>query len=65
MYRFRNHAVVDEVLEFDPPLVGKVFRGELEGRRLSLDDTIGKILPDYPNANVASKVRSPVSAKAS
>jgi len=29
----------------------------VERGRLSLDDTIGKILPDYPNANVASKVK--------
>ena len=28
----------------------------VERGKLSLDDTIGKILPDYPNANVASKV---------
>jgi D-alanyl-D-alanine carboxypeptidase len=29
----------------------------VERGKLSLDDTIGKILPDYPNANVASKVK--------
>jgi CubicO group peptidase (beta-lactamase class C family) len=29
----------------------------VERGKLSLDDTIGKILPDYPNAQVASKVR--------
>jgi D-alanyl-D-alanine carboxypeptidase len=29
----------------------------VEGDKLSLDDTIGKILPDYPNTNVASKVK--------
>jgi CubicO group peptidase (beta-lactamase class C family) len=29
----------------------------VERGKLSLDDTIGKILPDYPNSNVASKVR--------
>jgi CubicO group peptidase (beta-lactamase class C family) len=29
----------------------------VERGKLSLDDTLGKILPDYPNANVASKVK--------
>jgi D-alanyl-D-alanine carboxypeptidase len=29
----------------------------VERGKLSLDDTIGKILPDYPNADVASKVK--------
>jgi D-alanyl-D-alanine carboxypeptidase len=29
----------------------------IEGGKLSLDDTVGKILPDYPNANVASQVK--------
>jgi D-alanyl-D-alanine carboxypeptidase len=29
----------------------------VERGKLSLDDTIGKILPDYPNTNVASKVK--------
>jgi D-alanyl-D-alanine carboxypeptidase len=29
----------------------------VERGRLSLDDTVGKILPDYPNAHVASKVK--------
>jgi len=29
----------------------------IERGKLSLDDAIGKILPDYPNANVASKVK--------
>jgi CubicO group peptidase (beta-lactamase class C family) len=29
----------------------------VERGKLSLDDTIGKIMPDYPNTNVASKVR--------
>jgi len=29
----------------------------VERGRLSLDDTVGKVLPDYPNANVASKVK--------
>jgi D-alanyl-D-alanine carboxypeptidase len=29
----------------------------VERGKLSLDDTIGKILPDYPNASVASKVK--------
>jgi len=29
----------------------------VERGKLSLDDTIGKILPDYPNPNVASKVK--------
>jgi len=29
----------------------------VERGKLSLDDMIGKILPDYPNANVASKVK--------
>src|SRR5437899_1419582 len=29
----------------------------VERGKLSLDDTIDKILPDYPNANVASKVK--------
>jgi CubicO group peptidase (beta-lactamase class C family) len=29
----------------------------VERGKLSLEDTIGKILPDYPNANVASKVK--------
>jgi CubicO group peptidase (beta-lactamase class C family) len=29
----------------------------VERGKLSLDDTIGKILPGYPNANVASKVK--------
>jgi D-alanyl-D-alanine carboxypeptidase len=29
----------------------------VEGGKLSLDDTIGKILPDYPNTKVASKVK--------
>jgi len=29
----------------------------VERGKLSLDDTIGKVLPDYPNANVASKVK--------
>ena len=29
----------------------------VERRKLSPDDTIGKILPDYPNTNVASKVK--------
>jgi len=29
----------------------------VERGKLSLDDTIGKILPDYPNAHVASQVR--------
>jgi CubicO group peptidase (beta-lactamase class C family) len=29
----------------------------VERGKLSLDDTIGKILPDYPNAHVASKVK--------
>ena len=29
----------------------------VERGKLSLDDTIGKILPDYPNVNVASKVK--------
>jgi D-alanyl-D-alanine carboxypeptidase len=29
----------------------------VERDKLSLDDTVGKILPDYPNTNVASKVR--------
>ncbi|HEX4826307.1 MAG TPA: serine hydrolase domain-containing protein [Candidatus Polarisedimenticolaceae bacterium] len=29
----------------------------VERGKLSLDDTIGKILPDYPNAGVASKVK--------
>ena len=29
----------------------------VERGKLSLDDTIGKILPDYPNAEVASKVK--------
>ncbi len=29
----------------------------VERGKLSLDDTIGKILPDYPNGNVASKVK--------
>jgi CubicO group peptidase (beta-lactamase class C family) len=29
----------------------------VERGKLSLDDTISKILPDYPNANVASKVK--------
>lgn len=29
----------------------------VERGKMSLDDTIGKILPDYPNTNVASKVK--------
>jgi CubicO group peptidase (beta-lactamase class C family) len=29
----------------------------VQGGKLSLDDPIGKILPDYPNTNVASKVK--------
>ena len=29
----------------------------VERGKLSLDDTIGKLLPDYPNASVASKVK--------
>ena len=29
----------------------------VERGKLSLDDTIGKVLPDYPNTNVASKVK--------
>jgi len=29
----------------------------VERGKLSLDDTIGKILPDYPNTNVASRVK--------
>jgi D-alanyl-D-alanine carboxypeptidase len=29
----------------------------VERGKLSLDDTIGKILPDYPNTNVAAKVK--------
>lgn len=29
----------------------------VERGRLSLDDTVGKVLPDYPNTNVASKVK--------
>ena len=29
----------------------------VERGKLSLDDTIGKLLPDYPNTNVASKVK--------
>jgi len=29
----------------------------VERGKLSLDDTVGKILPDYPNVNVASKVK--------
>ena len=29
----------------------------VERGKLSLDDTIGKILPDYPNTNVASKIK--------
>src|SRR5690349_11285649 len=29
----------------------------IERGQLSLDDTLGKILPDYPNAHVASKVK--------
>ena len=29
----------------------------VERGKLSLDDSIGKILPDYPNSNVASKVK--------
>src|SRR4029079_15772494 len=29
----------------------------VERRRLSVDDTIRQILPDYPNAHVASKVK--------
>jgi CubicO group peptidase (beta-lactamase class C family) len=29
----------------------------VERGKLSLDDTLGKILPDYPNTNVASKVK--------
>ena len=29
----------------------------VERGKLSLDDTIGKILPDYPNTNLAAKVR--------
>ena len=29
----------------------------VERGKLSLDDTIGKILPDYPNANLSSRVK--------
>jgi CubicO group peptidase (beta-lactamase class C family) len=29
----------------------------VERGKLSLDDTLGKVLPDYPNTNVASKVK--------
>jgi D-alanyl-D-alanine carboxypeptidase len=29
----------------------------VERGKLSLDDTVGKVLPDYPNTNVASKVK--------
>jgi len=29
----------------------------IERGKLSLDDTLGKLLPDYPNTNVASKVK--------
>src|SRR5262249_45990635 len=29
----------------------------VESGKLSLEDTVGKVLPDYPNTNVASKVK--------